>query len=108
VVLGDSCQASTSNRYFSDRPIETVGRGGVIVMPWIDGLVELLPEGAGVLYYPPGNFRAMNDLVDILLDDVEEREMIRKDGQAHVCAHHTYAHRMQAVLDTLQAEGAFG
>lgn len=107
VVLGDSCRADISTRYFSDRIFETVGRGGFCVHPRIEGLAELLPDGMGVAYYPPGDLEEMARLVDWWVAHDSEREVARAAGQAFVRDHHTYSHRMQDVLDTLHAEGAW-
>lgn len=106
VVLGDSCMADRSTRYFSDRVFETVGRGGVLVMPRIPGLERLLPPFHGVLYHD--DLDEMVEHVEYLVADDAERERVRKDGQAFVAEHHTYERRLADVLASLTAEGAFG
>jgi hypothetical protein len=104
VVVGDSCFADTSDRYFTDRPFETVGRGGFLVMPWIRGLAELLIDGEHCRYYPPGDFPEMKRLIDHYLVHDDERERIRQAGQAHVAQNHTYANRCEALLNTVFSE----
>lgn len=101
VVVGDSCFASRSNRYFSDRPFETVGRGGFLVMPYIEGLTELLEDGVHCRYFEWGDWPALKELIDYYLEHEEERETIRRKGQEHVRENHTYAHRLQRVLETV-------
>lgn len=105
VIVGDSCFADTSSRYFSDRPFETVGRGGFLVMPWISGLADLLEDGVHCRYFPPGDHREMCRLIDHYLAHPAERDRIRTAGQAHVREHHTYANRMQQLLDTVAGRG---
>lgn len=106
VVVGDSCFASTSDRYVSDRPFETVGRGGFLIMPWIRGLAEMLIDGEHCRYYPPGDHVEMRRLIDHYLRHDDERERIRKAGQEHVAQEHTYARRLDDVLTTVLSEQA--
>lgn len=101
VVVGDSCLADRSVRYFSDRAFETVGRGGFLVMPRVEGLAELLVDGEHCRYFTPGDHDEMLGLVDHYLGHDEERERIRRAGQAHVRDHHTYAHRVAAILEQI-------
>lgn len=104
VVVGDSCFADRSDRYFSDRPFETIGRGGFLVMPWIRGLAEMLVDGEHCRYYPPGDHAEMVRLVDHYLAHDAERERIRRAGQEHVRQNHTYARRLEALLTTVLSE----
>ena len=106
VVVGDSCLAATSNRYWSDRIFETVGRGGFCVHPAIPGLVELLPDDMGVAYFAPGDWREMIRLVDWWLAHDDARDEARAKGQRFVREHHSYERRMQQMLDVLEQEGA--
>lgn len=104
VTVGDSCFADRSDRYFSDRPFEAVGRGAFLVMPWIRGLAEMLVDGEHIRYFPPGDHAEMIRLVDYYLAHDDERERIRRAGQAHVAQNHTYAVRMEDLLETVFAE----
>ena len=87
--------------------MEVVGRGGVCVHPWIERLAEMLPEGVGVAYYPPGDMERMGELVDWWVAHDHERLAAVEAGQAFVREHHSYSVRMQTMLDTLTAEGAW-
>lgn len=103
VVVGDSCFADRSTRYFSDRAFETVGRGGVLVHPHVPALAEMLPSGLGVRYFPHGDHEDLARVIDWYLAEDDQRALERKAGQEHVAAHHTYAHRLAYVLDAVLA-----
>ena len=108
VAVGDSCVTHPGARnYWSDRVPETIGRGAFLVHPAIPGLVEMLPEGMGVAYFPPGDLDAMVDTVDWWLAHDDEREEARRKGQAFVREHHSYTARMRQVLETVEAAGAW-
>lgn len=105
VVVGDSCLAGQISRYVSDRVFETIGRGGVLVHPRVEGVTDggLLTEGEHLLCFDAGDHDEMLHQIDYLLTHDEEREAIRWTGMQHVKAHHTYAHRMQRVLSEVTA-----
>lgn len=100
VIVGDSCLVGDPHRYISDRVPETVGRGGLLIHPHVDGVTDgtLYTDREHLVTYPLGDFTAMLGLVDHYLTHDTERETIRAAGRAHVAAHHTYAHRMEAVV----------
>lgn len=104
VIVGDSCFADRSDRYFSDRAFETVGRGGFLVMPWIRGLAEMLHDGEHCRYFPPGDHAEMRRLLDHYVAHDDDRERIRRAGQEHVRQNHTYARRLENVLTTVLSE----
>lgn len=101
VIIGDSCLASTSRRYFSDRAFETVGRCGFYVSPYIEGLAGILEDRIDCVYYPPGDFDALGETVDWYLEHSDERIGIAATGMAHVKAHETYADRVRTVFETI-------
>jgi hypothetical protein len=105
VVVGDSCLVGDSRRYTSDRIPETVGRGGFLVHPHVAGVTDgsQYTDREHLVTYPLGDFDEMIRLVDHYLGEANEREVIRVAGRAHVAAHHTYTHRMAAVLAAVDA-----
>ena len=105
VVVGDAWR--DARRYFSNRAVEVIGRGGFCVHPWIEGLAERIPEGCGVAYFPPGDWDAMCDLVEHYSTHDDERLEAVAKGQAHVLSSETYTHRMAEMLSTMQAAGAW-
>ena len=105
VVVGDSCLVGDSRRYTSDRIPETVGRGGLLVHPHVDGVTDgsLYTDREHLVTYPLGDFDEMVRLVDHYLGEIKEREAIQAAGRAHVAAQHTYVHRMGALLEAVAA-----
>lgn len=104
IVVGDSCCLGFTGRdYWSDRVPETLGRGGVLIHPWIKGLDDDYQDSVHLRLYAYGDFAGLKDRIDELLHDAD-RERIRLAGHAHVKAHHTYTHRVQQMLDIIQRE----
>lgn len=102
VTVGDSCFAGQGARfYWSDRATECVGRGGVLVMPWIEGLSRRLIDGKHCRYFTAGDFDELGAILDHLLTHPEVREELRREGQAYVRDNETYAHRMTEMLTVL-------
>lgn len=101
VVVGDSCLIGNPARYWSDRIPETLGRGGVLLHPEVEGLDEWYEHGRDLVTYPVGDFDAAVRQVEHLLEHDELRERIRGQGQATVMERDTYAHRMTSVLEVL-------
>jgi hypothetical protein len=104
VIVGDSCLAGKIPKYWSDRIPETLGRGGFLIHPWVEGLEEHYTDGEHLRLYPAGDHAELLRLVDYYLAHDDERERIRRAGHEHVKAHHTYAHRMQRILSEVMAE----
>jgi hypothetical protein len=101
VVVGDSLCLPGHIRYWSDRVYETVGRGGFLLHPRIDGLEEHFDAGEHLDFYDYGDFAGLQALIDEYLDVPAERRRIAAAGQAHVRANHTYRHRLAAALESL-------
>ena len=101
VVVGDTlCVGFTHPYYTSDRLFETTGRGGFLVYPRIKGITDgtLVTEGEHIAAYTYGDFDGLKRTIDYYLEHEDEREKIRRAGQAHVRAAHTYKHRLAEML----------
>lgn len=99
VTVGDSlCPLREASCYWSDRPIETTGRRGLIVMPRIEALANLYPTMPS---YPWGDWAALEATIAHLLDNPDERARINGDCHQITAGGHTYRHRAATVLDTL-------
>lgn len=105
VVLGDSCLAGETHRYWSDRVPETLGRGGLLIHPVVDGMSDWYSDET-FMSYVLGDFVGAVDLARWAMDDREMAGAITDHGRATVLARDTYAHRMGTVLAV--AEGIYG
>lgn len=102
VVVGDTlCLGFDYPYYWSDRLFETAGRGGFQIFPRITGLTDYLTEDKEVVLYNYGDFDELQRKIDYYLTHDTEREAIRLAGHERTKAEHTYAHRWQQILETL-------
>ena len=118
VVVGDSCFAGTDlPNYWSDRIPETLGRGGLLVHPYVPGLENHFNliryddpstwAGGNLVVWDAGNWDQLRETIQWLvsLNNVTERKLIAQAGRAHVLAHHTYEIRMQQLMELLIERG---
>ncbi|MGH9093850.1 MAG: glycosyltransferase family protein [Acidimicrobiales bacterium] len=105
VVVGDSCLAGRSPRYWSDRIPETLGRGAFLIHPHIEGIEDHFVDGEHLRTYEPGNMGQLITLAEHYVGQPDEAAAIGAAGQAHVQAHHTYRNRMVDVLATVGCSG---
>lgn len=84
----------------SDRLTETLGRGGFLVWPRIEGVEELgFEDGVHFRLYDFGDLDGLRSIIDFYVGHPEAARSIAAQGQAFVAANHTYRHRMAALLD---------
>jgi glycosyl transferase family 1 len=107
IVVGDSCLNSGITRYWSDRIPETLGRGGFLIHPEVDGLEDWYEDGRDLRTYPLGDFGALIRLVHWYRRHPGTRAVIAERGRATVLGRDTYRHRMLAVLETVEREVGF-
>jgi hypothetical protein len=101
VVVGDSIFANQPpglQKYWSDRVPETMGRGGVLVHPHVEGLDIM---GNGLLTYEPGNWDDLANKIDILLSRPSLRRDCRNCNMDVVRKRHTYTNRVKSILDAV-------
>lgn len=101
VVVGDNLCLPGHTRYSTDRPWETVGRGGFLLQPYSPGMEEHFADGQHLRWYNYGEFGELKQMIDGYLDDSDERHRIATTGQEHVRTTATYRHRFAADLETL-------
>lgn len=104
VVVGDSYNPGphfTHPNYWSDRVTETMGRGGFLIHPDVEGLTDLYPD---LITYRYGEFAELKRLIDYYLEDYVNREHLRLKNHVHVKENHTYSNRMQQLLDTIEEQ----
>lgn len=105
VVVGDSCLAPLTDppaRYWSDRVPETLGRGGLLIHPWVEGIDDAYPPESGLVTYRLGDLGDLDDRIteQLRAGDLDDR---RAAARAWVQAHHTYEVRMGQVLAEVAA-----
>lgn len=106
IIIGDSCLAGRVPRYMSDRVFETVGRGGFLIHPHVDGMDELLEDGVHLRTYQHGDFHQLGTLIDHYLDRPDDRTAIAVAGHQHVKQHHTYRNRLERLVAIVAGQTA--
>lgn len=102
VTVGDSlCIGFNYPYYWSDRVYETLGRGGFLIMPYIQGIEETFEDGKHMVFYEYGDFKQLKMLIDYYLEHDSEREAIRRQGHELVKNQHTYTQRWERILNEI-------
>lgn len=97
IVVGDSV---TSPKYWSNRIVETLGRGGFLIHREVEGLKEEYPD----LVTYDGTFEDLCAKIDYYLEHEEERkEIIRKNFEL-VRDNYTMDKKCQELLDYVQIQ----
>lgn len=95
IVVGDCININfTYKKYWSDRVYETIGRGGFLIFPYIEGLECEFEDKKHIVYYKYGNFEELEQLINYYLLHDEEREAIRLCGYEKCKKNYTYKHRI--------------
>lgn len=105
VVIGDSCLVGGATRYWSDRIPETIGRGAYLIHPYVEGLENHFTDGEHLDLWPIGDWGALGAVIDRALADADRRRKIAHAGREHVLAHHTYARRMEQLVELMRERG---
>lgn len=99
VVVGDSlCPGFKHPRYWSDRIFETIGRGGFMIHPRIEGIEDELRDGEHVVLFDFNDWDGLKQRIDHYLANEAERLRIRDAGHEFVKANCTYTNRLRAML----------
>lgn len=98
VVVGDTLALPGCRNFTSDRLFETVGRGGSLVYPELDGLDLLGFSDEHVAFHQPCDLPDTIEHVDALLADPERARHIAQQGREFVRSHHTYRNRVEHLL----------
>lgn len=102
IVVGDSlCLNFDHPYYWSDRVYETMGRGGFIIHPFIEGMQEEFTDGKTIVFYEYNNWDQLKEKIDYYLEHDEEREKIRRAGHEFVKQNATYTNRLSRMLDII-------
>lgn len=95
IVVGDSCFGGRPF-YWSDRVTETIGRGGVLLHPWCEGMGDM-----PMTTYENGDLRSLQEAIEYYLSNPEFREGYRIRANEWVKKHETYTNRAQEMLDII-------
>jgi hypothetical protein len=104
VVVGDSClvpgvDGVPVGRYWSDRVPETLGRGGLLVHPWVEGISSILPT---YFNYPLSDMDALHERIEMVLGWTEDqRSGVRAACAQRVAERDTYTVRMKQLWNLL-------
>jgi hypothetical protein len=99
VVIGDSCLVGDATHYWSDRIPETIGRGGFLIHPHVEGLESHYTVGDHLWTWPAGDWQALKQEIDSALASPEAVQEVRISGREHVRQNHTYNTRVNQILD---------
>jgi hypothetical protein len=102
IVIGDSCLAGGITHYWSDRVPETLGRGGFLLHPEVEGFAY--EDGVELATWHAFDWDDLAGKIDYYLANPDRRAHIARTGRAFVLAHETYTHRMDGLIDYLYAE----
>ncbi len=103
VVVGDTfCPNFTKANYWSNRVPETLGKGGFLIHPYIEGMEEHFIDRKHLVFYEYGNFEQLKGLIDYYLDHPDERQAIQEAAMAHVKANHTFTNRLETMLEVIK------
>jgi hypothetical protein len=112
VVVGDSClvpkaDGSPMTHYCSDRIPETLGRGGILFHPAVEGVNARADDPFGFsATWPLGDWAALKRSIDASIEsDFGWREALRPEYVERVSQEHTYTVRARQILDELAARG---
>ena len=95
VNVGDSCH-SGAPFYWSDRVPETLGRGGFLIHPAVEGL-----DIPGLVTYQPRVLADLKEKIDYYLTHEEERRACVSLSFADVRENHTYTNRVHTMLGVM-------
>jgi hypothetical protein len=116
VVVGDSCLVPTvsghaMHHYCSDRVFETLGRGGLLIHPFVTGVIEsgfsttgLLSDDIHLGAWNLGHWDGLRTVIDRFLDDDFDNLEHRRTGYSEVARFHTYANRLEKIFGRVGLE----
>jgi hypothetical protein len=97
VIAPDS---PASDLYWSNRVFNTLGLGGFLIHPYCDRLTEMYEPGDELIYYTCR--KGLIELINYYLKRPEQRERLRFNGIAKTAKAHTYRHRCEQLIKTVQ------
>jgi len=99
IVVGDTVH---SPNYWSNRIYETIGRGGFLIHPLVEGIEKEFTPYKHFIPYNYGDMAGLREKINYYLQADEEREKIRQAGFEHCHKYHTYTKRARQLIDELR------
>lgn len=104
VVVGDSCLAGGATHYWSDRVPETLGRGGFLLHPYVDGIEDWYAASEHLGLFDLGDHTGLGMQVDYWLTKDGARRQITDNAMRLVAERDTYTRRMDELLALAAAD----
>lgn len=105
VVVGDTlCPGFKKPYYWSDRVYETIGRGGFLIHPYIEGMDEEFEDGKHLRFYTYEDFAELKSLINYYIAHEDERRRIASTGQEFVRDNCTYQDRLRVAFEVMGYE----
>lgn len=91
--------------YASDRVPETLGRGGFLIHPAVEGVTDgsHFTDGTHLVTWPLGDWDGLDDKIRYYLEHDTARRRIAAAGREHVLSHHTYSVRVRQLAALVAA-----
>jgi hypothetical protein len=115
VIVGDSClvpdpvTGEAWTNYCSDRVFETVGRGTLLIHPFVKGVLSrhnetpaLLQSEKHCLGWELGDWTGLKMQIDRALTDKALRQRVAAAGRKWVLSKHLYSHRLHKVFNKVK------
>lgn len=99
IVIGDSVY---SPHYWSNRIYETIGRGGFIIHPMIEGLDKEYTPYKHFVPYEYNDFKGLFEKIDYFIRNEKERREIAKAGFEYTKQNHTLVNRVKQLLELIK------
>jgi hypothetical protein len=100
VTVGDSlCLKKEKSHYFSDRVMECWGRGGFLIMPYIEGIEDATIWPFHQPSYKWDDFEDLESAVKEWLGNEKQRKERVQTNQKDVKENHTYVNRVQKIIN---------
>lgn len=102
IVIGESCLVGSPCCYWSDRIPETVGRGGFLIHPYVEGLEDHYRIGVDLWTWNVGDWDGLRQEIESAIASPDVVAEVRRAGRDHVREHHTYERRVEQILEIVQ------
>ena len=98
IVIGESVY---SPYYWSNRLYETIGRGGFMIHPFVEGIDKEYKDGDHFITYKSGDFKDLYDKMEYFLKNDIQRQKIADEGMKYTMENHTLMNRAKQVMDII-------